>query len=86
MGKILKLEVSYIPIILTGVFGGALFDIASHGVDQDFAQRLLANKSKKGAQSAILFSSIFSISIGLLFLSIGTLLYSYHQAVPLTAK
>ena len=86
MGKILKLEASYIPIILTGVFGGALFDIASHGVDQDFAQRLLANKSKKGAQSAILLSSIFSISIGLLFLSIGTLLYSYHQVVPFTGK
>jgi solute:Na+ symporter, SSS family len=84
--KIITFDISYLPIILTGIFGGALFDIASHGVDQDFAQRLLANKSKKGAQVSILFSSFFSIAIGLLFLSIGTLLYSYHQEVEFIGK
>ncbi len=85
-GKIIDLKLSYIPIVLTGILGGALFDIATHGVDQDFAQRLLANKSSEGAKKAILLSSIFSISIGLLFLSVGTLLFSYHQVVPFTGK
>lgn len=64
---------------LIGVAGGILFDMATHGVDQDFAQRLTANKSMKGAQFAIITSSFLSIFVGLLFLSIGALLWSHYQ-------
>ena len=84
--KLFTFEYSYIPIILTGILGGALFDIATHGIDQDFAQRLLANKSKRGAQFSIFISAFFSIGVGLLFLSIGTLLFGYHQIVPYDGK
>ena len=84
--KIFSFDLSYIWIVLTGVLGGVIFDIATHGVDQDFAQRLLANKSLKGAQKSIFFSSFFSIFVGLLFLSIGTLLYAYHLEVPYISK
>ena len=64
---------------IIGFIGGILFDMATHGVDQDFAQRLMANKSLKKAQLAIFLSSFGSIAIGLLFLGIGALLWSNYQ-------
>ena len=64
---------------VTGVVGGILFDMATHGVDQDFAQRLTANRSMKTAQKAIITSTFLSIAVGLLFLGIGALLWSYYQ-------
>ncbi len=64
---------------LIGVAGGILFDMATHGVDQDFAQRLTANRSINDAKKAIILSSAASILVGLLFLSIGALLYGYYQ-------
>ncbi len=65
--------------ILIGFLGGILFDICTHGMDQDFVQRLLACKDLKTSQKAITFSSILSISVGLLFLSIGALLWNFFQ-------
>jgi solute:Na+ symporter, SSS family len=67
------------PFIL-GIMGGFLFDIATHGVDQDFAQRLMANRSLKNAQLAIFLSSFLSIVVGLIFLGIGALLWSFYQS------
>src|SRR5690606_11497244 len=64
---------------IIGFFGGIVFDMATHGVDQDFAQRLMANRSLKKAQLAIFLSSFCSISIGLLFLGIGALLWANYQ-------
>jgi len=78
-GKTSFLDFSNPWPFLTGVIGGVLFDMATHGVDQDFAQRLTANKSIKGAQTAIIWSSVLSIFVGLLFLSIGALLWSFYQ-------
>jgi len=66
----------------TGVVGGILFDMATHGVDQDFVQRLTANKSMKSAQRAIILSSFASIMVGLLFLGIGALLWAHYQTSP----
>lgn len=65
-----------------GIFGGILFDMSTHGVDQDFAQRLTANHSLKHGQLAIFFSSFASISVGLLFLSVGALLWAHYQSHP----
>lgn len=69
------------PFII-GIMGGFLFDIASHGVDQDFAQRLTANQSLKHGQMAIFFSSFISIFVGLLFLGVGALLFAHYQTDP----
>lgn len=66
---------------ITGVVGGILFDMATHGVDQDFVQRLTANRSLKSAQRAIVISSFLSIAVGLLFLSIGALLWVHYQQI-----
>jgi Na+/proline symporter len=70
------------PFII-GIMGGFLFDMSTHGVDQDFAQRLTANKKLKYGQYAIFFSSFISISVGLLFLSVGSLLWAYYQSHPM---
>jgi SSS family transporter len=70
------------PFII-GMAGGVLFDMATHGVDQDFVQRLTANKSLKGAQFSIITSSFVSILVGFLFLSIGSLLWAHYQMTPL---
>jgi SSS family solute:Na+ symporter len=64
---------------LFGIMGGIVFDMATHGVDQDFAQRLIASKDIKTAKRAIFLSSFLSISVGLLFLGVGALLWSYYQ-------
>lgn len=66
-----------------GVLGGFLFDMATHGVDQDFVQRLTAGRSLRQSQWVIVLSSFLSIAMGLLFLSVGALLFVYHQANPL---
>lgn len=65
-----------------GIMGGFLFDMSTHGVDQDFAQRLTANKSLRSGQMAIFFSSFLSISVGLLFLGVGALLWVFYQTHP----
>lgn len=78
-GKTAIIDFSNVWPFLTGVIGGILFDMATHGVDQDFAQRLTANKDMKTAQRAIILSSFLSIFVGLLFLGIGALLWSHYQ-------
>ena len=65
-----------------GCLEGFLFD-EPHGVDQDFVQRLTAGRSLKQGQWVIFLSSFLSIGMGLLFLSVGALLFIYHQSVPL---
>jgi Na+/proline symporter len=70
------------PFIL-GIMGGFLFDMSTHGVDQDFAQRITASKSLKQGQLAIFISAFASIAVGLLFLGVGALLYVHYQAIPL---
>lgn len=62
-----------------GVMGGILFDMSTHGVDQDFAQRLTANRSLRGGQLAIFLSSFISITVGLIFLGVGALLWAHYQ-------
>lgn len=71
--------------IVAGIMGGVLFDMSTHGVDQDFAQRLMANHSVKRAQQAIFFSSFISISVGALFLGVGALLWTFYQTHPYPA-
>lgn len=75
---------SPLPFIL-GVLGGILFDMATHGVDQDFVQRLTANRDMKHAQWAIFLSSFASIAVGFIFLGVGALLWSFYQSHPFPA-
>lgn len=78
-GKTVIFDVAHPWSIVAGVLGGVLFDMSTHGVDQDFAQRLTANHSLKRAQQAIFFSAFVSIAVGLLFLGVGALLWGFYQ-------
>ncbi len=81
-GKTTILSLDHLNDFIIGVVGGILFDVATHGMDQDFVQRLLGCRSLKSAQRTIFLSSFFSISVGLLFLSVGALLWVHYQSVP----
>lgn len=81
-GKTSFFDLSNPAPFLTGVIGGVLFDMATHGVDQDFAQRLTGNKSLKGAQKAIVASTFLSIAVGFLFLAVGALLWAHYRSAP----
>lgn len=71
--------------VIAGLAGGVLFDMSTHGVDQDFAQRLMAARTRAIGQWAIFLSSFISISVGALFLGVGALLWSFYQTHPFPA-
>jgi len=71
-----------IAMILAGVIGGMIFDLATHGVDQDFAQRLMACKDLKTGQRSIFYSSFASIAVATIFLSLGILLFIWNARQP----
>jgi len=85
-GKISLLTSGHSFSFITGIICGFLFDICTHGVDQDFAQRLIATKNLKTGQRSIFYSSFLSIGVGLLFLGVGALLWSFYQTHPLTVN
>lgn len=62
-----------------GLIGGFFFDLSTHWADQDMAQRIFAGTSRKESQKAIVVSAFISLGVGLLFLSIGSLLAGFAQ-------
>ncbi len=65
--------------LINGILGGILISIGSHGVDQMFAQRLLACGSLKESRKALIGSGILVFFQFLLFLSIGFLLFIFYN-------
>ncbi len=66
--------------LIGGLLGGAFLSMASHGTDQLVVQRLLATKSLKDSQKAIIGSGIIVILQMTLFLIIGVMLFAYYGA------
>lgn len=64
--------------LLGGLLGGAFLSMASHGTDQLIVQRLLATKSLKQGQKAIIGSGIIIIIQFAIFLVVGVMLYAYY--------
>jgi SSS family transporter len=64
---------------LNGLFAGVFISIGSHGVDQMFAQRLLACKSEKEGKLSLILSGIIVFIQFTLFLGIGLLLYIFFD-------
>lgn len=63
----------------TAVIGGAVFAMASHGADQLMVQRLLACKTLRDGQKALITSGlVVALQFGL-FLFIGTMLWSFFR-------
>jgi SSS family transporter len=61
-----------------GLFGGAVFTMASHGADQLMVQRYLCSRSLGAARTALVLSGFVVLLQFLLFLSIGVGLYALY--------
>jgi SSS family solute:Na+ symporter len=62
----------------TGVLGGAVFTMASHGTDQLIVQRLLTCTDQRAAQKALVGSGIAVMFQFLLFLMVGLGLWAFY--------
>jgi len=66
----------------SGLAGGAVLTMATHGTDQMFVQRLLACGDKRSARRAVIASGgLVFVQMGL-FLLIGTYLFAFYQLTP----
>lgn len=66
----------------SGLVGGAVLTMATHGTDQMFVQRLLACGDKRSARLAVVASGGLVLAQMGLFLLIGTYLYAFYQLSP----
>jgi len=69
----------------SGLIGGAFLTTASHGTDQLIVQRLLAARSERQAQAALLMSGAVVFFQFALFLIIGAMLFVFYRVLPPTA-
>ncbi|MDR9418643.1 sodium:solute symporter [Gracilimonas sp.] len=67
--------------IVTAIVGGAVFSLASHGTDQLLVQRVLATRSLKSGQKAMIWSGIVAMLQFALFLGIGLLLFMFYEGM-----
>lgn len=70
-------------VLPTAVIGGAVFSVASHGTDQLIVQRLLACRSLRDSQKALVGSAIVVMIQFALFLFIGLMLWSYYNGATM---
>lgn len=81
-GKTRMLDLSFdltVPYtIFAGVFGGAVFTMASHGTDQLIVQRLLTCTDQRSAQKALVGSGVVVILQFFLFLLVGLGLWTFY--------
>lgn len=66
--------------LLGGIIGGALLSAASHGTDHLIVQRLLATRSLRDAQRALVGSGVVVVLQFLLFLLVGQAIWAAGQA------
>jgi SSS family transporter len=76
----LQLSLSLPFTLLGGLVGGALLSAASHGTDHLVVQRLLATRTLRSAQWALVGSGVLVLAQFALFLAIGTALWAAGQA------
>ncbi len=68
---------------VTAVVGGAVLSMASHGTDQLIVQRLLACRTVRDSQKALIGSGVIVILQFALFLLVGLLLWSHYGGATL---
>jgi SSS family solute:Na+ symporter len=66
----------------TGLVGGMFLNTASHGTDQMIVQQLLAARSRRQSQGALLATGIVVLLQFTLFLVVGVVLYAFYQRFP----
>lgn len=81
----LSTDPSAIYTLWAGLLGGVALTLATHGTDQFLVQRLLAATSARAAATGLVLSGLVVFAQFILFLSIGVMLFTFHQHVPLDA-
>lgn len=66
--------------LLIGLAFGFVLTLATHGTDQDVAQRMLTCRDSRSGSLSIIGSAVLIVPLFLLFLSIGTLLWFFHES------
>ncbi len=66
----------------TGLVGGMFLNTASHGTDQMIVQQLLAARTRRQSQGALLATGIVVLLQFTLFLIVGVVLYAFYQHFP----
>ncbi|HUB30378.1 MAG TPA: sodium:solute symporter [Terracidiphilus sp.] len=85
-GKFRTLDFSLQPTVKytfwSGLIGGTFLTMASHGTDQLIVQRLLAARSERQSQLALIASGVAVLFQFSLFLLIGAMLFVYYREFP----
>jgi len=61
---------------------GTFINLQNYGVDQNYVQRYLTTSSVREARNSTLFGGLLYVPVSLLFVFIGTALFSYFTAQP----
>jgi SSS family solute:Na+ symporter len=61
---------------------GFFINLQNYGIDQNYIQRYMTASSDREAKRSALFGGLLYIPVSLLFLFIGTALFSYYNANP----
>ena len=77
-------DLSKVYTVWAGLVGGIALTLATHGTDQFLVQRLLSADKPASASRGLVLSGFIVFAQFALFLTIGTMLFAYHQHVPLT--
>lgn len=71
-------ESTFWVLLLYGLFT----NLNNYGIDQNYVQRYMTTKSTKEAVKSTMFGSLLYVPISLIFVYIGTALFSYYSAQP----
>ncbi len=71
-------EPTFWVVLIYGLFT----NMQNYGIDQNYVQRYMTTKSTKEAVKSTLFGSLLYIPVSLVFVYIGTALFSYYTARP----
>lgn len=70
------------PTVWVVLIYGIFMNLQNYGIDQNYVQRYMTAKTTGEAVKATLFGGLLYIPVSLLFVYIGTALYSYYMAQP----
>ena len=70
------------PTVWVVLIYGVFINLQNYGIDQNYVQRYMTAKSTGEAVKATLFGGLLYIPVSLVFVYIGTALYSYYTAQP----
>lgn len=69
--------------LISSLLGGAFLSMASHGTDQIIVQRLLACRTVRDSQKALILSGLIVFVQFAIFLVLGLLLFAFYHGAPM---